>query len=112
MWQVTPKYTHTLDPTKSEWADYAAAQAHRGNLSGNELTRNLSRDIRPRSSQLAEPLWTDPGMRSRIRARDLICTSKRKEKKSAGGKLLAEQSPKILASEEKGNTPPPPLAPW
>ena len=32
-----------------------------GNLSGNELTRNLSENIRPQSSQLAEPLWTDPG---------------------------------------------------
>ena len=26
-WQVTPKHTHTLYPVKSEWADYAAAQA-------------------------------------------------------------------------------------
>ena len=25
-WQVTPKQAHTLDPTKSEWADYAAVQ--------------------------------------------------------------------------------------
>ena len=33
-----------------------------GNLSGNELTRNLSQNIRPQSSQLAEPLWTDPGL--------------------------------------------------
>ena len=26
-WQVTPKHAHTLDPTKSEWGDFAAAQA-------------------------------------------------------------------------------------
>ena len=26
-WQVTPKHAYTLDPTKSEWADYAAIQA-------------------------------------------------------------------------------------
>ena len=25
--QVTPKHAYTLDPTKSEWADYAAVQA-------------------------------------------------------------------------------------
>ena len=25
-WQVTPKHAYTLDPTKSEWADYAAVQ--------------------------------------------------------------------------------------
>ena len=32
-WQVTPKHAYTLDPTKSEWADYAAVQAQCGNLS-------------------------------------------------------------------------------
>ena len=26
-WQVTPKHAYTHDPTKSEWADYAAVQA-------------------------------------------------------------------------------------
>ena len=26
-WQVTPKHSYSLDPTKSEWADYAAVQA-------------------------------------------------------------------------------------
>ena len=26
-WQVTPEHTYTLNPTKSEWADYAAVQA-------------------------------------------------------------------------------------
>ena len=26
-WQFTPKHAYTLDPTKSEWADYAAVQA-------------------------------------------------------------------------------------
>ena len=26
-WQVTPKHAYSLDPTKSEWADYAAVQA-------------------------------------------------------------------------------------
>ena len=41
--QVTAKHAYTLDPTKSEWADYAAVQAWCGNLSGNELTRNLSK---------------------------------------------------------------------
>ena len=41
-WQVTPKHAHTFDPTKSEWTDYAAVQASRGHLSGNELTGNSS----------------------------------------------------------------------
>ena len=26
-WQVIPKHAYTLDPSKSEWADYAAVQA-------------------------------------------------------------------------------------
>ena len=63
-WQFTPKYAYTLDPTKSEWGDYAAVQALCGNLSGNELTRNSSGNTRSQSSQLAEPLWTDPSLKS------------------------------------------------
>ena len=44
--QVTPKHAYTHDPTKSEWADNAAVQVKCGNLSGNELIRNLSGNIR------------------------------------------------------------------
>ena len=64
MWQVTLKHAYTLDPSKSEWADYAAVQAECWNLSGNELTRNPSGNTRSQSSQLVEPLWTDPGPKS------------------------------------------------
>ena len=71
-WQVTPKHAYTLDPTKSEWADYAAVLF--GNLSGNEIICNLSGKTRPQSSQLAEPLWTDPGLESGISLRELIST--------------------------------------
>ena len=46
-WQVTPKHAYTLDPTKPEWADYAAVQALWRNLSRNELTRNWSGNTRP-----------------------------------------------------------------
>ena len=53
------------------------------NLSRNELTRNLSGNIRPQSSQLSEPLWTDPGLKSGISARELISTSKKKKKKKS-----------------------------
>ena len=76
-WQVTPKHAYTLDPSKSEWADYAAVQAERGNLS-----RNSSGNTRSQSSQLAEPLWIDPGLKSGISVRELISTLK---KKSADG---------------------------
>ena len=73
-----------------------AVQAWCGNLSGNELTRILSGNIRPQSSQLAEPLWTDPGIKSGISVRVAnLHTQKKKikkrkerkkEKESAGGK--------------------------
>ena len=69
-WQVTPKQAYTFDPMKSEWADYAAVQAYFGNQSGNELTRNSSGNTWSRSSQLAEPLWTDSGIRV-----ELVCAS-------------------------------------
>ena len=80
-WQVTPKHAYTLDPSKLEWADYAAVQAESGNLSGNEITRNSSRNTRSQSSQLAEPLWTGPGLKSGVSLRELISTYKNKTKK-------------------------------
>ena len=54
-----------------------------GNLSQNELTRNSSGNTRLQSSQLVEPLWTDPGLKCGISLRELISTLKKK--KSAGG---------------------------
>ena len=52
----------------------------------NELTRNLSGNIQPQSSQLTEPVWTDPGgIKSGISARELISTLKKKVQ--AGNKI-------------------------
>ena len=82
--QVTPKHAYSLDPSKSEWADYAAVQVWCGNLSGNKLTSNLSENIRPQSSPLAEPLWTDSGVKSRISARELISATKKEKKRKRG----------------------------
>ena len=45
-----------------------------GNISGNELTRNLSWNILPQSSQFAEPLRLDPGIKSGISVYELIST--------------------------------------
>ena len=67
-WQVTPKHVYTLDPTKSEWA----VQIQCGNLTRNEFTRNSSLNTRLQSSQLAESLWNDPGLKSGISVRVLI----------------------------------------
>ena len=46
------------------------------------------KNSQPQSFQLAEPLWTDLGLKSGIFVRELICTSKKKKrrkKKDAGG---------------------------
>ena len=83
-WQVTPKHAYTLDPTKSEWADFAAVHAQCGNLSGNELTRNSSGNTRPESSQLAQPLWTDPDLKNGISVRELISALKKKNNRRRG----------------------------
>ena len=93
--------TYTLDPSKPEWDDYATVQAE-WDLSGNELTRNLSGNTRSQSSQLAEPLWTDPGLKSRISLRELIPTIK---KKAQVGNGLSNILPKSLHTRKK---PPPP----
>ena len=73
-WQVTHKHANTFDLMKSEWADYAAVQVQCGNLSGNKLTHNSSRNTWSQLSQLAEPLRTDPDLKSGISVRELIST--------------------------------------
>ena len=100
-WQVTPKHAYTVDPSKSEWADQAAVQAECGNLSGNELTRNSSGNTRLQSSQLAEPLWTDPGLKSGISVCELISTKKKKKKKAQAGNELSNILPKSSHAREK-----------
>ena len=45
-------------------------------------------DTRPQSSQLAEPLWTDPGLKSGISVHELNSTSKKKKKHTPKNLLL------------------------
>ena len=66
-------------------------------------TQLVSGNTRPQSSQLAEPLWTDPDIKSGISVHELISTSKTKTEKRRRG-MMAEHSIKILASEEKKKT--------
>ena len=47
----------------------------------NRLKHSLSGNTRPQLSQLTEPLWTDPGLKSGIDMRELMSALK---KKSAG----------------------------
>ena len=103
-WQVTPKHAYTLDPSKWEWADYAAVQVECGNLSGNKLTHNSSGKTWSQSSQLADPLWTDPGLKSEISLRELISTLTTTTKVQAGNEL-SNILPKSLHTRKK---PPPP----
>ena len=49
-----------------------------GTYRGNELASNSSVNSRPQSSQLAEPLWTDPSLKSGIDVHELISTLKAK----------------------------------
>ena len=100
-WPVTPKHVYTLHPSKLKWADYATVQAECGKLSGNELTRNSLGKTWSQSSQLAELLCTDPGLKSGISLRELISTLKKKRKKVQAGNELCEHSPKTLAHKEK-----------
>ena len=73
-----------------------------GTYTENELTRNLSGNIRPRSSQLAEPHWAGPGIKSGISVRELISTLKKKKAQAGNG--WSNILPKILASEENATT--------
>ena len=56
-----------------------------GTYPESELTRNLSGNICPQSSQIAEPLWTDSGIKSGFSVRELISTTKIVKKESTGG---------------------------
>ena len=58
------------------------------------------------SSQLAEPLWTNPGLQTGISVRELISTLKKKKKKKekgAGGEWIVKHSPKVLARVKKSH---------
>ena len=68
-------------------------QAHMQS-SGNTLSK---------SSQLAKPLWTDPGLKSGISVHELISTLKKKKKAQIGNELF-NILPKILTHEEKATT--------
>ena len=69
----------------------------------NELICNSSGNARSQLSQLPEPLWTDPGIKSGIRECKLISTGKannNNNNKSTNGKWFVEPSLKILICEE------------
>ena len=71
--------THTF-LTQQSWSGLTALfRRNFWTSQGNELTCNLSGNTHPQLSQLAEPLWTDPGQKSGIDACKLIFTLKKKK---------------------------------
>ena len=96
-------YLNTHTPfTQQSCSGLTILSMHRvGLLRKTSLTRNLSGNTWPQSSQLAESLWTDPGLRV-----ELVSVSwfpLWRQKRSAEGKWIIQPSPQILASEEKNH---------
>ena len=67
-----------------------------GTCQGNELTCKSSGNARPQSAQLAEPLWTDHGFKSRILVHELISPYK----KSASGNRIHNLPPNTRMEEK------------
>ena len=66
--------THTPLTQRSRSGLTKLSRHSMGTYQGNELTCNSSGSARPKSSQLDEPMWTDPGLEGGITARELIST--------------------------------------
>ena len=79
-----------------------------GASQGNKLTRSWSGSARPQLSQLTEPLWIDPGLKSGIEVRELITTYKKRKRKTQMGIDLLKIVPSNPRAREKRPPPPPP----
>ena len=101
-WQVTPKTHICPGPGKVRvgWLCFPSILCE-PITEENELTFNSSGNTWSESSPLAEPLWTDPGLKSGI---DRCELAPLKKIKRAGRKRIIKPPPKILASEEKATT--------
>ena len=71
-----------------------------GTYQGNKLIRKSSGNARPQSSHVAEPLWTDPGLKHGIGVRELISTSGRRKKKRRWG-MTSRTFPQSHGKREK-----------
>ena len=74
-----------------------------GILSRNLVTRNSSGNTRSQSSQLPEPLWTNPGIKSGITVCKLISTLKKK-KKAWGGRINTQTFSQNPCTQGKATT--------
>ena len=106
-WQVTSKHTYTLGPTSRSGHCHCPGIVWEPTTEENELTCKLSGKTQPQSSQLTEPLWTDPGLK-KVELVSMSCSplkeKRRKQKKSTEREWKVEPSPKILASETNTTT--------
>ena len=77
------KHAYTLDPTKCMFSMGAYP----------EMSSNTScQGTYGQSSQLAEPLWTDPGLRSGITVHELISTVKKAQTENRSSNVLPKFS--------------------
>ena len=87
-WQVTPN-THTpLTQRSRSGLTIPLSRQRVGTYAETSSHATCQGTFRPQSSQLAEPLWTDPGIKSGISVRELISISKKKKKALAGNEWL------------------------
>ena len=80
--RIHPKHAHTLNLIGRSWLTMLSRHSV-GIYEGNGHTHGSSENSRPQSSQLAKPLWTDPGLKSGIGMHELIPIKKEKERKKA-----------------------------
>ena len=98
-WQVTPKHTETLDPVKAELADYAAKALVLKPIRKTSSHATCQESAHPQSSQVMEPLWTDPGLQSGFSV--LKLTSTLKEKNFQIGNESSNLSSKVFHVRKK-----------
>ena len=87
--------THTSLTQRSQTGLTMPPSRHSvGTYRRNKLTCNSSGKTWSQSSQLAEPMWTDPGRKNGISVHELI--SLKNIFKNTGGEWIVEHSSKIL----------------
>ena len=97
--------THTPLTQRSRSGLTMPLSRHSVGIYPETSTRDLSGNIWPQSSQLAEPLWTNPELGSGISVRELISTSNKKQKKKRRQK---NEWSNILPKSSQGSKKPPP----
>ena len=92
-WRVIPKHTYIHDPAKSTGLNMPLFKRSVGTYKEMSSYAICQGNTRPQSSQLAEPLWIDPCLKSGIS----VCNNK----KSTGGERMDEHSPPNSCKQEK-----------